>query len=106
MGEVQEAQDLVIKTCFPGGGMDLGREGALDPRLSTPPVATTVDIIRPAGYTDDRTIPGGKVRRGAPTELETPGRDSMQVRGSEDWSQECGPGGMPERRWGAQTSKL
>jgi len=68
--------------------MDLGREGALAPRLSTSPVATTADIIRPACYTDDRTIPGGKVRRGAPTEPETPGRDSMQVRGGEDWSQE------------------
>lgn len=68
--------------------MGLRQDGALAPRLSTPPVATTTDIIRPTCYTDDHTIPGGKDRRGAPMEPETPGRDGMQVRGGVDWSQE------------------
>ena len=74
--------------CFPGGGTGLEQERALAPRLSTPPGATTANIIRPTCYTDDHTIPGGKDRRGAPMEPETPGRDGMQVRGGVDCSQE------------------
>lgn len=57
MGELQEAQGVIIQMCLPGDGAGLGEGGTLDRRLSRPQMASTIDIIRSEIYTDDHICP-------------------------------------------------